>query len=398
MGISKPLTTEEIEFLEDLKVRILTSQGVSNSKISLRTEAKKIGRSRDWLDTKLEKIFEDIDEKEKYEQFKKSNKVRGNKKELTFSDEKKEQILLLLEAYMSEEISATQVSKLLNTILGNNNVTRKSAHTILKRIAEQEGRTDLLEQMETKKEDASNEREEEIKSKQEFRNLDKSTKRKIVFERFLKKQKNKEVFQYSEEALKRKYQELKEFMIKRNIKLSREELEENEKYIITENDVLNMIYGFEDILKNSLNIKIKNNCNILDSYPGIGVKNTNLMFKKSVLPLRQSQEKLTMQLKIAKENDIIQTLIENPYIFKVSPRTMYALIEYRKKCLEAEGFNAEQIKTEIKHMSVSILLPKEDSLPRPLTYEILLNKYKLEESTSLNLTDAKDVKHEDTIR
>ena len=104
------------------------------------------------------------------------------------------------------------------------------------------------------------------------------------------------------------------------------------------------------------------------------------MLKRSIIPFRQSESKLKMQLKIAEEYGVLPNIIQNPIAFKVSPKTMYALLEYRKNEYRKKFYDEEEIRLALEDSTIQDLFPQESSLPGTLTYDRLLEEYRLENS------------------
>ena len=207
-----------------------------------------------------------------------------------------------------------------------------------------------------------------------FGKLQEKDKKRVIFERFHKKNSKNNRYNYSDSNIRKKYEKLKNYILSRN------SLVKDDRFKITEDDILNTIYGHEDVLKNSLDEKIKKICRIFDNYQGIGPEYTNLMLKRSIIPFRQPESKLKMQLKIAEEYGVLPNIIQNPIAFKVSPKTMYALLEYRKNEYRKKFYDEEEIRLALEDSTIQDLFPQESSLPGTLTYDRLLEEYRLENS------------------
>ncbi len=279
-------------------------------------------------------------------------------------------------------------------------ITRKSALRIMKQFVEQEENEELGQKLTTKILTNSSKRKQSEEEKTSFRKLSIAQKREMIIKKFLNSQKNKDVFQYSEEALNRKYEKFRDFILARNSLIGAENQAQKRIYGITEDDVLDMIYNSEIILKSGLSTKIKDNTELLDSYPGIGYRNTNLILKGSTIPIRHSTARLQLQLKIAEENGLIPMLIRVPHLFILSPRTMYALIEYRKSKLILDGLaeNEEHAVQIVSTMERSKLFPSEKTLSGNISYEDLRMMYDLESSKFSKTPELTQYKREESSR
>ena len=366
MGTSKTLTTEEKMLLNGYRLQII---GAEDAVLSLRKMSEEIGRSRDWLDKHLRELLKTEEERKKYEEFKIESKVRrpGDK---YFDKEERIAIIDVAKKYISGDISLNQSAKMLEKLLGSEeNITRKTVKNVFKRAILDEyigTQEELLNELSNKK--------RETIDRISFGKLQEKDKKRVIFERFHKKNSKNNRYNYSDSNIRKKYEKLKNYILSRN------SLVKDDRFKITEDDILNTIYGHEDVLKNSLEEKIKKICRIFDNYQGIGPEYTNLMLKRSIIPFRQSESKLKMQLKIAEEYGVLPNIIQNPIAFKVSPKTMYALLEYRKNEYRKKFYDEEEIRLALEDSTIQDLFPQESSLPGTLTYDRLLEEYRLENS------------------
>ena len=366
MGTSKTLTTEEKMLLNGYRLQII---GAEDAVLSLRKMSEEIGRSRDWLDKHLRELLKTEEERKKYEEFKIESKVRrpGDK---YFDKEERIAIIDVAKKYISGDISLNQSAKMLEKLLGSEeNITRKTVKNVFKRAILDEyigTQEELLNELSNKK--------RETIDRISFGKLQEKDKKRVIFERFQKKNSKNNRYNYSDSNIRKKYEKLKNYILSRN------SLVKDDRFKITEDDILNTIYGHEDVLKNSLEEKIKKICRIFDNYQGIGPEYTNLMLKRSIIPFRQPESKLKMQLKIAEEYGVLPNIIQNPIAFKVSPKTMYALLEYRKNEYRKKFYDEEEIRLALEDSTIQDLFPQESSLPGTLTYDRLLEEYRLENS------------------
>ena len=366
MGTSKTLTTEEKMLLNGYRLQII---GAEDAVLSLRKMSEEIGRSRDWLDKHLRELLKTEEERKKYEEFKIESKVRrpGDK---YFDKEERIAIIDVAKKYISGDISLNQSAKMLEKLLGSEEyITRKTVKNVFKRaiLDEDIGTQEVLLN------ELSNKKRETI-DRISFGKLQEKDKKRVIFERFQKKNSKNNRYNYSDSNIRKKYEKLKNYILSRN------SLVKDDRFKITEDDILNTIYGHEDVLKNSLDEKIKKICRIFDNYQGIGPEYTNLMLKRSIIPFRQPESKLKMQLKIAEEYGVLPNIIQNPIAFKVSPKTMYALLEYRKNEYRKKFYDEEEIRLALEDSTIQDLFPQESSLPGTLTYDRLLEEYRLENS------------------
>lgn len=177
----------------------------------------------------------------------------------------------------------------------------------------------------------------EIVINNEFLSLPLEEQREMVVIKYLqtklKEKNNKGINDKS--TIERKINEKVQYFLGRNIE---SEIDGN----LTERDVLYMMYRFPNIIGFSIEDKIDKVVDYLEDEAGFGYVNTNHIISRFPTVLGYSVDRIKGQMKIIKDNNLSDAIVEHPMRLMSSKELLYALVEFAKKRYETD--NLEGIK------------------------------------------------------
>lgn len=168
---------------------------------------------------------------------------------------------------------------------------------------------------------------EQVVLKSEFISMSEVEKRsQIILKRNKSKINNVKGKNLSSDSINKKIDEILDYFQKRNSKHPIEA----KKTQISRDDALLMIFRLPTMLQYSIDGKMNDAINSLDMNDEIGFINANHILKTFPGFLCYSKERRETIIKILKDNDILYFLIEKPMLFMLSPKAIYALIQFAK--------------------------------------------------------------------
>ena len=130
---------------------------------------------------------------------------------------------------------------------------------------------------------------------------------------------------YSFLFLTKKYARLRLYLLG-----ERNALIENEEDRLTEIDFWKMLYDSPTLLSSSFSDKIRPALESLDNNPNVGIVNATKIIREDASILFSSISRTRLQLKILKDNNLLQAFFSKPRNFRTSPELIYALIKFGK--------------------------------------------------------------------
>ena len=224
-----------------------------------------------------------------------------NQEELTY-----EQIENAYQSIMQKKETLTSISKKLN----------KNRDTVKKNIIDYLKDTSVIIEFKQVLKDNQN----KAVVYDEFESLNPKEQKVVIFNKLNYRRKKRGRNEYSLKMLERKYERLYLYFQKRNSKIDKQE------DIISEEDLLKMLYDYPTLLSMSLSNKIKPIVKQLD-YKHLDFSRTSKILKENPAILGTSLERTNVQIRILKDTDTLDYAIERPRIFRTSPRLMYSLIK-----------------------------------------------------------------------
>ena len=169
-------------------------------------------------------------------------------------------------------------------------------------------------------------------------NLTEEEIKRIVFDKLNKHRSLQGRNEYSYETLNKKYEALKEYLLKTRNK----KIDEDDK--ITENEFFYMIYNTPTLLSSSLKNRIIPALENLDNHKKIGTRNANRIIRQDSSILNSSISRTNLQIRILTDNGLLESCFVKPQNFRTSPELMYAMIQAHK--------NISQNKTNVRNVFV----------------------------------------------
>lgn len=159
----------------------------------------------------------------------------------------------------------------------------------------------------------------------DFFNSSNTLKISMIINRLNARRRNANKPEYSFLLLMRKFAKIKQyFLIQRNSNI------ENEEDKLTENDFWRMLYDNPTLLSSSLEDRIIPTLDFLDKHPDVGYKNATRIIREDASIISSSINRTKLQLKILKDNDLLEAFFSKPRNFRTSPELIYALINFSK--------------------------------------------------------------------
>lgn len=196
--------------------------------------------------------------------------------------------------------------------------------------------------------------------------LTEDDKKNMIFDRLNSRRSKNNRRIYSEHLLERKYNRLKEyFLVARN---------QSCKQKLTEEDFFRMLYDTPTLLSSSLSSKIIPAIKNLDNNPDVGIENATTIIKSDASILLSAIDRTNLQIRILKENDLLQKCYKKPRNFRTSPELMYALIQFKKFRSNAgiDGVGLEE--SDVVFLSRRKLFERYSRTPEQLLIEYDIKK------------------------
>ncbi len=157
-----------------------------------------------------------------------------------------------------------------------------------------------------------------------FLQMSEEEKKKVLFEKLNRRREKNNREKYSETFLERKYERLKKYFLEtRN-----EKMQDDEK--ISEEQLFKILYDTPTLLSSSLSNRIIPAMENLDNNENIGISMANKIIKTDASILCSSIERTNLQIRILKDNELLEKFLQKPRNFRTSPEMIYALIQLHK--------------------------------------------------------------------
>ena len=191
------------------------------------------------------------------------------------------------------------------------------------------------------------------KRKDDFILLSEQEKKEYIFKKLNRRRALNDRPEYDTPFLEKKYARLRRYLLEiRNQNVP-------EKAKLSENDFFKILYDTPTLLSSSLSNRVVTALENLDYHKDIGMENATKIIREDASILCSSIPRTNIQIKILKENDLLETCFEKPRNFRTSPEMMYGLIEYHKARVESNKDDKDIFITKSKLENKYGLAPEE---------------------------------------